>query len=76
MRIEWTPPRQKPQSGSTPSKTGLIATLRRIGVGHEVLVKGWTTKKTNGHLLAARRGSARWYESKTITAGVLIRRCE
>ncbi len=75
-RIIWTPPASKPASGSRAAPDGLIATLRDIACGQEVLVVGRKTPAVGGHIAAARRGSTRWYSSRTIAAGALIVRTE
>lgn len=51
---------------------GLIATLRRIGRSQAVLVPGWQAEDVRGHMRAARRGTEKWFVSKTTMAGAWI----
>jgi hypothetical protein len=76
MRIEWNPSQAPRFSGSAAAPTGLLATLRGIEVGQKVLAVGLRTADVHNHMRAARRGSARWYEARTVTTGVEIRRTE
>jgi hypothetical protein len=69
-RIVW---KRKP---GLPRWDGLVATLREVELGQEVIAEGLKAQDVSWHLRAARRGSNRWYESRTVAGGALIRRCE
>lgn len=75
-RIVWTP-RPLGTGGGIAPPEGLTALLRTIDLGQRVLVPGRTSNDVKDAMRTARRGaSSRWFESRTLTVGVEIRRIE
>jgi len=67
------------QSAPAPasSKTrGLIAWLRGLEIGESILVPEKTAREVSGHIRAARRGTPKWFTSKTTAAGARVWRVE
>jgi hypothetical protein len=69
-RIVW---KRKP---GLPRWDGLVSTLREVELGQEVIAEGLKAREVSWHMRAARRGTEKWFEARTIADGALIRRFE
>jgi hypothetical protein len=62
-----------------PNRVGpnsLIAILRNLRVGESVLVPGKTAKQMSSYIRPAKRGTCKFFESKTMTTGARVWRLE